>query len=279
LKVHHISNLLGVDTTNACYGGTNALFNSINWLESKSWDGRLAICVAADIAVYKTGPARPTGGAGAIAILLGPNAPLVFEQGLRTTHIEHVYDFYKPDLHSEYPEVDGPLSNKCYTKALDIVYNRYMNKTLGNLEMIDYALFHCPYTKLVQKSLARLVYNDFKRGNDTYSSKIHGEVPNIYRNVELEKSYNDRELLLEFIKRTRDLFEKKVGVGLKCATLMGNMYCGSVYFGLVSLLSTVKSDLLVNIIFLNLDWKTSSFVFLWIWIGIINVFVESQRFY
>ena len=58
-------------------------------------------------------------------MLLGPNAPLVFEQGVRSTHMEHVYDFYKPDLHSEYPEVDGPLSNRCYLKALDICYNRF----------------------------------------------------------------------------------------------------------------------------------------------------------
>jgi hydroxymethylglutaryl-CoA synthase len=45
----------GLDTTNACYGGTNALFNSLNWVESSSWDGRLALVVAADIAVYKQG--------------------------------------------------------------------------------------------------------------------------------------------------------------------------------------------------------------------------------
>lgn len=30
----------GIDTTNACYGGTNALFNSVNWVESSSWDGK-----------------------------------------------------------------------------------------------------------------------------------------------------------------------------------------------------------------------------------------------
>ena len=29
----------GIDTTNACYGGTNALFNSVNWVESSAWDG------------------------------------------------------------------------------------------------------------------------------------------------------------------------------------------------------------------------------------------------
>ena len=34
----------GVDTTNACYGGTAALFNAVNWVESSSWDGEYNIC-------------------------------------------------------------------------------------------------------------------------------------------------------------------------------------------------------------------------------------------
>lgn len=33
------TSLEGIDTTNACYGGTAALFNAINWMESSSWDG------------------------------------------------------------------------------------------------------------------------------------------------------------------------------------------------------------------------------------------------
>jgi len=33
------NNVEGVDSTNACYGGTAALFNSIAWLESSAWDG------------------------------------------------------------------------------------------------------------------------------------------------------------------------------------------------------------------------------------------------
>jgi len=33
------SNVEGVDSTNACYGGTAALFNSTAWLESSAWDG------------------------------------------------------------------------------------------------------------------------------------------------------------------------------------------------------------------------------------------------
>lgn len=94
----------GIDTTNACYGGkipipsywflskyiylfwkncigTSALFNAINWIESSSWDGRYAIVIAGDIAVYATGPARPTGGAGCVALLIGKDAPIVFDRG------------------------------------------------------------------------------------------------------------------------------------------------------------------------------------------------------
>jgi hydroxymethylglutaryl-CoA synthase len=70
----------GLDSKNACYGSTAALFNAVNWIESRSWDGRNAIVFAGDIAVYAEGGARPVGGAGACAILIGPNAPVVFER-------------------------------------------------------------------------------------------------------------------------------------------------------------------------------------------------------
>jgi hydroxymethylglutaryl-CoA synthase len=64
---------------NGCYGGTSALFNAIHWLESSFWDGRYAMVVCADNAVYPSGPARPTGGCGAVVLLLGPNAPLTIQ--------------------------------------------------------------------------------------------------------------------------------------------------------------------------------------------------------
>lgn len=50
------------------------------------FSGRYALVVAGDIAVYATGSARPTGGAGAVAMLVGPNAPLAFERGQFTVH-------------------------------------------------------------------------------------------------------------------------------------------------------------------------------------------------
>ena len=55
----------GVTSVNACYGGTAAFLNSVAWVESSAYDGRLALVVCGDIAVYEKGPARPSGGCGA----------------------------------------------------------------------------------------------------------------------------------------------------------------------------------------------------------------------
>jgi hydroxymethylglutaryl-CoA synthase len=107
----------GTTCVNACYGGTAALLNALNWVDSNSWDGRYGIVVAADIAVYADGPARPTGGCGAVAMLVGRDAPLRFDLRARTSYAAHVWDFFKPQMHSEYPTVDGALSEACYLKV------------------------------------------------------------------------------------------------------------------------------------------------------------------
>jgi len=59
--------------------------------------GRYAVAVAADIAVYATGNARPTGGAGAVAMLIGPNAALCIERGV---HIVFISDEFFVSSHS-----------------------------------------------------------------------------------------------------------------------------------------------------------------------------------
>ncbi|KAJ7862054.1 hydroxymethylglutaryl-coenzyme A synthase N terminal-domain-containing protein, partial [Mycena leptocephala] len=114
----------GIDSKNACYGSTAALYNAINWIESSSWDGRNAIVVAGDIAIYAKDAACPAGGAGACAMLIGPKAPVVFEP-IHGTYMADTYDFYKPNLSSEYPEVDGPGSVVTYIQAFDAAYNAY----------------------------------------------------------------------------------------------------------------------------------------------------------
>lgn len=236
-----VTDIEGVDNTNACYGGTAALFNSIAWIESSAWNGRYALVVAADIAVYAKGAARPTGGAGAVAMLLGPNAPLVFDRGVRSTYMRHAYDFYKPDLTSEYPVVDGKLSIQCYLDALDKCYQSYcrnlkkqLNQTVS-LNSFDAVLFHSPYCKLVQKSLARLMLNDFvfaqtESRNETYPGL------EAFSNVRLEETYFDRDVEKAFLENSKEQFSQKTCPSLLVARQVGNMYTPSLYGGLVSLI-------------------------------------------
>ncbi|XP_065367834.1 hydroxymethylglutaryl-CoA synthase 1 [Calliphora vicina] len=234
----------GIDTTNACYGGTAALFNSINWIESSSWDGRLALAVCADIAVYAKGAARPTGGAGAIAMLVGPNAPLVFERGLRASHMEHAYDFYKPDLSSEYPTVDGKLSIQCYLSALDTCYQLYRKKfdklnpsaESQGLDNFDAIIFHTPFCKLVQKSVARLVFNDFLlTADETTRAKQYPGLEK-FNTATLASTYFDRDVEKSFMTQFANVFDEKTKKSLLLSNQVGNMYTPSVYSGLVSLL-------------------------------------------
>lgn len=256
------TNIEGVDTVNACYGGTNALVNTVNWFESSGWDGRDAIVVAGDIALYAKGNARPTGGAGCVAMLIGPNAPIVIEPGMRGSYMSHVYDFYKPDLTSEYPYVDGHYSVNCYTQALDGAYRAYCKreaqllKAAGNghangngvaagegpvktpLDRFDYLAFHAPTCKVVQKSYARLLYHDYLADPD---SPAFAEVPGELRDMPYEKSLTDKVLEKTFMGLTKKRFAERVSPATQVPTLCGNMYCASVWGGLASIISHVDS--------------------------------------
>jgi hydroxymethylglutaryl-CoA synthase len=263
------TNIEGVDTVNACYGGTNAVFNTVNWVESSAWDGRDAIVVTGDIALYAKGNARPTGGAGAVALLIGPNAPIVIEPGLRGSYMQHTYDFYKPDLTSEYPIVDGHFSLRCYTEAVDACYKAYNKrertlKSLPNghangnghingngvtpeadnktpLDRFDYMTFHAPTCKLVAKSYARLLYNDYLTNP---SSPAFADVPADIRDMDYQKSLTDKVVEKTFMGLAKKRFNERVQPSIDVPTMCGNMYCASVYGGLVSLLSNVESQVL-----------------------------------
>ncbi|KAF7431005.1 hypothetical protein PC9H_006720 [Pleurotus ostreatus] len=256
----------GVDSKTACYGSTAALFNAINWIESTSWDGRNAIVVAGDIAVYAEGPARPAGGAGACAMLLGPDAPIIFEP-IHGTYMSNTYDFYKPNLSSEYPEVDGPVSVVTYIAAFDEAYSRFREKTARqlkhgqisscsngllhnadkpadpkaafSLQGVDYALFHSPYGKQVIKGHARMLFNDFRSAPD---APQFSDIPNpeAFLATSQNVSLSDKIVEKTFIAASKKSFSQKTDPSMACSKRLGNMYTGSLYGCLASLVSNVE---------------------------------------
>ncbi|KGO50088.1 Hydroxymethylglutaryl-coenzyme A synthase C-terminal [Penicillium expansum] len=222
----------GVDTYNACYGGTNALLNAINWVESSAWDGRNAIVVAGDIALYDKPAARPTGGAGCVAMLIGADAPLVLEP-FRGSYMKHVYDFYKGDFKSEYPLVDGQYSNTCYLEALDKCYQRYRTKSLAKsgglpsgdeksqgsfLDTFQYFVFHAPNCKLVSKAYGRLLFNDLRTEPNHFD-----DIPAMVRDVEYTASLTDKEVEKTCIGLTKKRFSERVQPSITVPTNCGNI--------------------------------------------------------
>lgn len=74
---HH--SIEGLDTTNACYSGTNALLSTINWIQSCGWMGTFGIALCSDPAVHPDPAQLPGAGASSISILVAPVAGLVLE--------------------------------------------------------------------------------------------------------------------------------------------------------------------------------------------------------
>jgi hydroxymethylglutaryl-CoA synthase len=179
----------------------------------------------------------------------------------------NTYDFYKPQLASEYPEVDGPLTITSYVTALDQSYTRYREKytrrqqraasTSGapvkdanvagfNLtDDVDYPVFHSPYGKLVQKAHARLLYNDF-RANPSHPAFANVPSPDELAALPYEKSVTDKSVEKTFIGIAKDAYKRVVDPSMRCAKRCGNMYTGSLYGGLASLVSVVPPEQLLN---------------------------------
>ncbi|OJI81919.1 hypothetical protein ASPTUDRAFT_742962 [Aspergillus tubingensis CBS 134.48] len=236
----------GIDTIHACYGGTSALFNAINWIESRSWDGRDAIVVASDIALYKESSSRPTGGAGCVAMLVGPNALLSLDHSIRGVYMTHTYDFYKPDLKAEFPLVNGHESITCYTRALDGCHKDLLrrrsinNKNVENvLDLFDYMAFHTPNCKLVSKSYGRLKYNDLLHQSSSNPDTDLTDIPPELRTLTYEESLKDKNLEKALVALTKNQFKERVEPCITAPSLCGNMYTGSLYCSLISLISNI----------------------------------------
>ena len=150
----------GCDMIHACYSGTAALFDALNWCHSPYWNGKYAIVVCGDIAEYSYGNARATGGAGCISLLIGNNGIIQLSKldGLsKASYSTNDWDFYKANFDSPYPIVDGHKSNKCYLTALDNCYQLFKTKFKQNVCMTLYTCMYvvaCRYVSLASRCVS-----------------------------------------------------------------------------------------------------------------------------
>ncbi|UOH79997.1 hydroxymethylglutaryl-CoA synthase [Cryptococcus neoformans] len=263
----------GIDSKNACYGSTAALFNTVNWIQSESWDGRNAIVMCGDIAIYKEGSARPVGGMGACAMLIGPDAPLVLEP-VHGTYIANTWDFYKPDLTAEYPTVDGPWTITAYLGALDNAYSTYVEKaeksraraakklSLANVstkasEIADAA---DKFVNGINGDVEGVAVNGNGHANGETkdqgiaafdyvclhrwdylrnpSSPLFANVPESIQSLDKTKTYTDKTVEKAFIGVASEHYKSAVVPGSDCVARCGNMYTASLYGALASVIAS-----------------------------------------
>jgi hydroxymethylglutaryl-CoA synthase len=159
---------------------------------------RKVLVIAADIAKYglATG-GEPTQGCGAVAMLITKEPRLLAFNNDSVFYSEDVYDFWRPAGH-DYPLVDGHMSNQIYIDSFTRIWEQ--NKKVNQTTSEDYAAltFHLPYTKMGRKAL-RAIFPEMSESEQQ----------------RLEARYDEAVL-----------YSRQVG----------NLYTGSLYLGLISLL-------------------------------------------
>lgn len=204
-----IHNLLGlspftraIEVKEACYGGTAAIAIAKNHVVSNPESSVLVI--TSDLAKYGIGATgESTQGAGSCAMLIKKDPSILILNDDNVYQTRDIMDFWRPN-YSDFPHVDGHFSTKQYLDCLETTWNEYskkFNKSLDNFEAI---CFHLPFPKIGLKGLNTIVP---KQENENLKDKLN-------ENFHTSIIYNQK---------------------------VGNIYTGSLYLNLLSLLENSKS--------------------------------------
>jgi hydroxymethylglutaryl-CoA synthase len=177
-------------------------------------------------------------------MLIGPDAPLVFDD-VRATFMDNAYDFYKPIPTTEYPIVDGHLSINVYLNALKQCFNTFKAKCQKSqnpwnptYKDFDYMCFHTPFSKMVQKSFFSLLKNDTESSPSNYDEKILSELRALGSSDDIVK------VQAVLMKQFSADWKHKCERSLLLAKQLGNIYTGSLYNGLMTLVCDESIDML-----------------------------------
>ena len=204
----YIKRLLGlsdftrtVEMKEACYSATAAIQFAKGVVALNPQETVLVI--AADIARYGLNtPGEVTQGAGAVAMLISQNPHILTLEDTTVAYSKDIMDFWRP-LYATEALVDGKYSTNVYIEFFLQTFTRYQQ--LAGRELADFAAltFHMPFTKMGKKGLEGLL----KDRNDEVAQRLRTQLT------------------------ASQLFSRQVG----------NLYTGSLYLSLMSLLQ--NSDL------------------------------------
>jgi len=246
-----------VEFKSACIGATHALENVACWLKMGEDEGGssgrrrgiVGIVVATDVARYemKT-PGEYTQGAGSVALLVDKDPRILALDPLMGVYTRDVNDFFRP-IGMRCAVVNGKYSNHCYLTAMEGAFSSFQRRALSRgmirlaegecvTDHLQHIIFHIPYPRMAEyaaASLFRLEWRGLPRwreveeeiGPEPEASDFSDE------KVRLSTEYNRRfSRSAQFL----EAYEKKVKPSTMASSIVGNIYTGSIYLGLASLL-------------------------------------------
>ena len=191
-----------IEVKEACYGATAALNFAKNHIEKNP--NSYVLVIASDIAKYGINSSgESTQGAGSCAMLIkkDPNILVINDDNICQTI--DIMDFWRPN-YSNYPFVDGHFSTKQYLECLDTTWSEYCKRNNKTIENFEAFCFHLPFPKIGLKSLNTIFKEDSKKEiKNKFINNFHSSI----------------------------VYSQKVG----------NIYTGSLYLGLLSLLENSTS--------------------------------------
>ena len=200
----YIHSLLGIqpfarslELKEACYSATAALNYAKLYVEKHPQSKVLVI--ASDIAKYGINtPGEPTQGSGSIAMLISQNPRLLELHDDNVAQTRDIMDFWRPN-YSTTPFVDGMYSTKQYLDMLKTTWAEYQKRSGKTLADFSAFCFHLPFPKLALKGFNKI----------------------------MDKSLPDAK---------KEALKANFDASITYSRQIGNIYTGSLFLGLLSLL-------------------------------------------
>ncbi len=222
----------------ACVAGTQALDDAFNWIRAGRNQGRKALVIATDTALYaRDDPGEATQGAGAVAMLIDENPSIVTfepEQGFGSADET---DFLKPN--QQFPSVDGKRSMQVYLARMrEAMQDFVRNGGDVHPENFAYVPFHTPFPGMVRKA-APLGYRHCIRGTEI-EEVIAEEIGPQPREEDFDSSEGFLDAITEYTKKLQETtqysewYEQTVAPTVDISSQVGNWYTGSVHLARAS---------------------------------------------
>jgi hydroxymethylglutaryl-CoA synthase len=248
----------------ACIGTTFALESLCYWLAAEqAIEGeekpRVGVVIASDIARYPLcSPGEYTQGAGSVALLVKANPRLLAMEQIYGAFSRNENDFFRP-MGCTTAVVNGKHSNQCYLDAVQGAFDSFIAKASRRgiirtssdqavTDFFDHLLFHIPYPRMIEYASAAIFRHDWKK-SPTRRQAVEAEIGSepqaeqaegLTDPAKLDAARADYSRRFSKSRAFLQAFEAKVKDTGLLSRQVGNIYTGSIYLGLASLMEAEK---------------------------------------